>query len=164
MNRLKELREERGLTVRSLENLIGINHSTITTYENETRDLNTNALKKFAAFFEVTIDYLLCYSGYYIFVNYHNIMLKVNEEDYKKLYKDGFIYFNEGKRCVSLNKLIGLDNENDLSDLIIDLYKHKRLDGLFDLNNLPILENNNDVVEIILDIELIEYMRKAIEL
>ena len=164
MNRLKELREERGLTVRSLENLIGINHSTITTYENETRDLNTNALKKFATFFEVTIDYLLCYSGYYVFVNYHNIMLKVNEEDYRLLYKDGFIYFNEGKRYVSLNKLIGLDNDNDLSDLIIDLYKHKRLDGLLDKNDTSILENNYDVVEIILNKEFIEHMKNAIEL
>lgn len=161
MNRLKELREERGLTVRSLENLIGINHSTITTYENETRDLNTNALKKFASFFEVTIDYLLCYSGYYIFVNYHDLMFKVNEDDYKKLYKDGFIYFNDGKRCVSLNKLIGLDNNNDLSGLIVDLYKVKRFDRLFDNGDLSVL--NNQDIEIVLDSEFIEYVKKAIE-
>lgn len=165
MNRLKELREERGYTIRSLSAVIDMHYNTISSYENELRDFNTKALKKFAAFFEVTIDYLLCYSGYYVFVNYHNIMLKINEEDYKKLYKDGFIYFNEGKRCVSLNKLIGLDNENDLSDLIIDLYKHKRLDGLFDKNDAFILDNNNnDVVEIIFDKEFIEYMKKAIEL
>lgn len=161
MNRLKELREERGLTVRSLESLIGINHSTITTYENETRDLNTNALKKFATFFEVTIDYLLCYSGYYVFVNYHNIMLKVNEEDYRLLYKDGFIYFNEGKRYVSLNKLIGLDNDNDLSELIVDLYKVKRFDRLFDDGDLSGL--NNQDIEIVLDSEFVAYVKKAIE-
>lgn len=161
MNRLKELREERGLTVRSLESLIGINHSTITTYENETRDLNTNALKKFASFFEVTIDYLLCYSGYYIFVNYHDLMFKVNEDDYKKLYKDGFIYFNDGKRCVNLNKLIGLDNDNDLSGLIVDLYKVKRFDKLFDDGDLSVL--NNQDIEIVLDVEFVEYIRKAIE-
>lgn len=161
MNRLKELREERGLTVRSLENLIGINHSTITTYENETRDLNTNALKKFASFFEVTIDYLLCYSGYYIFVNYHDLMFKVNEDDYKKLYIDGFIYFNDGKRCVSLNKLIGLDNDNDISGLIVDLYKVKRFDRLFDDGDLSVL--NNQDIEIVLDSEFIEYVKKAIE-
>jgi hypothetical protein len=91
-------------------------------------------------------------------------MLKVNEEDYKLLYKDGFINFNEGKRYVSLNKLIGLDNDNDLSDLIINVYRHKRLDKLFDKNDLPILKNNNDVVEIILDREFMEFMKKAIEL
>ena len=161
MNRLKELREERGLTVRSLESLIGINHSTITTYENETRDLNTNALKKFASFFEVTIDYLLCYSGYYIFVNYHDLMFKVNEGDYKKLYKDGFIYFNDGKRCVSLNKLIGLDNDNDISGLIVDLYKVKRFDRLFNDGDLSVLDNQD--VEIVLDVEFVEYVKKAIE-
>lgn len=161
MNRLKELREERGLTVRSLESLLGINHSTITTYENETRDLNTNALKKFASFFEVTIDYLLCYSGYYIFVNYHDLMFKVNEDDYKKLYKDGFIYFNDGKRCVNLNKVIGLDNDNDLSGLIVDLYKVKRFDRLFNDGDLSVLDNQD--VEIVLDVEFVEYLKKAIE-
>jgi transcriptional regulator with XRE-family HTH domain len=164
MNRLKELREERGYTIRSLSVVIDMHYNTISSYENELRDFNTKALKKFAEFFEVTIDYLLCYSGYYVFVNYNNIMLKVNEEDYKKLYKDGFIYFNEGKRCVSLNKLIGLDNENDLSDLIIDLYKHKRLDGLFDKNDVSVLENNSDVVEIVLDKNFIEFMKKSIAL
>ena len=164
MNKLKEEREERGYTIRSLSAVIDIHYNTISSYENELRDFNTKALKKFATFFEVTIDYLLCYSGYYVFVNYHNIMLKVNEDDYKLLYKEGFIYFNEGKRCVSLNKLIGLDNDNDISDLIIDLYRHKRVDELFDKKDRAILENNNDVVEIILDKEFIEYMKKAIEL
>lgn len=161
MNRLKELREERGYTIRSLSALIDIHYNTISSYENELRDFNTKALKKFAAFFEVTIDYLLCYSGYYVFVNYHNIMLKVNEEDYKKLYKDGFIYFNEGKRYVSLNKLIGLDNDNDLSGLIVDLYKVKRFDRLFDNWNLSVLDNQD--VKIVLDSEFVAYVKKAIE-
>lgn len=48
MNKLKELREERGYTIRSLSAVIDMHYNTITTYENETRDLNTNALKKFA--------------------------------------------------------------------------------------------------------------------
>lgn len=164
MNKLKALREERGYTIRSLSTVIDMHYNTINSYENELRDFNTKALKKFASFFEVTIDYLLYYSGYYIFVNYHDLMFKVNEDDYKKLYKDGFIYFNDGKRYVSLNKLIGLDNDNDISDLIIDLYRHKRLDELFNKNDESILENNTDVVEIILDKEFIEYMKKAIEL
>lgn len=91
-------------------------------------------------------------------------MLKVNKENYKLLYKEGFIYFDNNKRYVNLNKLIGLDNDNDLSNLIIDLYRHKRLDELFDKKDQAILENNNDVVEIILDKEFIEYIKKAIEL
>ena len=91
-------------------------------------------------------------------------MLKVNKENYKLLYKEGFIYFDNNKRCVSLNKLIGLDNDNDLSNLIIDLYRHKILDGLFDKNDRAILENNNDAVEIILNTEFIDYIKKTIEL
>ena len=161
MNRLKELREERGYTIRSLSAVIDMHYNTISSYENELRDFNTKALKKFASFFEVTIDYLLCYSGYYIFVNYHDLMFKVNEDDYRKLYKDGFIYFDNGKRCVSLNKLIRLDNDNDLSGLIVDLYKVKRFDRLFDDGDLSVL--NDGVCEIILDGEFVEYIKKAIE-
>ena len=164
MNRLKELREERNLSTRGLAAIVGINHMAINYYENEKRDFNTTALKTLSTFFEVTIDYLLCHSSYYIFVYYHNIMLKVNEEDYKQLYKDGYIYFYNNKRYINLNKLIGIDNENNLSDLIIDLYRHKRLDSSFNKNDESILENNTDVVEIILDKEFIEYMKKAIEL
>lgn len=161
MNRLKELREERNLSTRGLASLVDMNHMAINYYENEKRDFNTTALKKFASFFEVTIDYLLCYSGYYIFVSYHNLMFKVNEDDYKKLYKDGFIYFDENKRCVNLNKLIGLDNDNDLSDLIVELYKVKRFDRLFDDGDLSVL--NDDGCEIVLDGEFVEYVKKAIE-
>lgn len=90
-------------------------------------------------------------------------MLKINEEDYKLLYKDGFIFFNNNKKYINLNKLIGLDNDNDISDLIIDLYRHKRLDELFNKKDGSILENNTDVGEIILDKEFIEYIRKALK-
>ena len=138
-----------------------MHYNKISIYENDLRDFNTQALKKFASFFEVTIDYLLCYTGYYVFVNYHDLMFKVNEDDYKKLYKDGFIYFNEDKRCVNLNKIVGLDNDNDLSGLIVDLYKVKRFDRLFDDGDLSVL--NDDVCEIVLDGEFVEYIRKAIE-
>lgn len=162
MNKLQESREDRNLATRSLAAIVGINHMAINYYENEKRDFNTTALKTLSIFFEVTIDYLIFHSSYYIFVNYHNIMLKVNEENYKQLYKDGFIYFNNHKRYVNLNKLIGLNNDNDLTDLIIDLYSHKRLDELFDKNDVSILDNNNDVAEIILDKKFIEYSKKAL--
>ena len=59
MNRIKELREERQLTTRALEDKIGMHHAVISNYENEKRDMPTNALKTFSKFFEVSIDYLL---------------------------------------------------------------------------------------------------------
>lgn len=165
MNRLKQLREERGFSIRSLEPVIGINHSTINVYENEKRDINTAALKKFAEFYEVTIDYLLCYSNYYIFVNYYNLMFKVNEDNYNDLVKKGYIYFNnENKRCVKLNELIGVHSDVDLSELVKDLYMTKCLNSLFDKDNvfLKDFENVRNCVEVVLDGEFVEYIKNAI--
>ena len=58
MNRIKELREERGLTIRKLAELLNINNQNISRYENEQRDISTELLKVFASFFEVSIDFL----------------------------------------------------------------------------------------------------------
>ena len=79
MNRLKYLREEREYSVRGLDNKIGIDFNSINKYENETRDPNTKTLRKLADFFEVSIDYLLCYSDYYVYCNYEldNIRFKI---------------------------------------------------------------------------------------
>ena len=67
MNRLKELREERGYSVRGMEIKTGINYNSICKYEKETRDPSTDTLKKLSDFFEVTIDYMLCHSSYCLF-------------------------------------------------------------------------------------------------
>ena len=64
MNRLKELREERGLSVRKLSELIGIKFESISRYENEKRDISTDLLKMFSNYFEVSIDYLLGRTDY----------------------------------------------------------------------------------------------------
>ena len=113
------------------------------------QDLKYEALK-------ANVDEIYTYGRYFQL----NGSLEVGEEyQFDKV----TLYFNNNKRYINLNKLIGIDNNNDLSDLIIDLYKHKRLDGLFDKNDTAILDNNNnDVIEIILDREFIEYIKKRI--
>ena len=70
MNRLKELREERGYSTRGMETKLDISYAVINYYENEKRDPSTASLKKLADFFEVSIDYLLCYSGCYVYAAY----------------------------------------------------------------------------------------------
>ena len=55
MNKLKELREERGLSVRKLSELIGIKFESISRYENEKRDISTDLLKMFSQLFFVHI-------------------------------------------------------------------------------------------------------------
>jgi transcriptional regulator with XRE-family HTH domain len=59
-NRLRELREERGLTQKELAQALGLSSkSTITNYEQNDRDPDYETLIKIAKYFEVSIDYLL---------------------------------------------------------------------------------------------------------
>ena len=59
-NRLRKLREERGLTQKELAQALGLSSkSTITNYEQNDRDPDYGTLIKIANYFEVSIDYLL---------------------------------------------------------------------------------------------------------
>lgn len=60
MNRLKELREERGWSTKDAAEKIGLPYTTYRNYEVEARQLNSELLILFADFYGVTIDYLLC--------------------------------------------------------------------------------------------------------
>lgn len=169
MNIIKELREERGLTVRKLSKLIGIQYQSINRYENEVRDINTDLLKVFVSFFEVSIDYLLMYSGYYIYLKYNNVTLKVNHNNYNLLFKQGLIYFGDNNhRCVDLNKLIGLDETIDYSELIIELHRCSLITDFFEKNNLGIVSEeivdkiNNDV-EITLDNKFLKFIKDSVK-
>ncbi|HIR98844.1 MAG TPA: helix-turn-helix transcriptional regulator [Candidatus Coproplasma avistercoris] len=57
--RLKELREEKGLTQRELSRQTGIPRSSITFWEKALRVPSATAVITFAKFFGVTADYLL---------------------------------------------------------------------------------------------------------
>ena len=70
MNKIKELRNERGLSTRSLAEEMDWSAMAISYYENKKRDLNTDALIKLAKYFEVTCDYLLGVSTYCLFALY----------------------------------------------------------------------------------------------
>ena len=62
--RLKELREERGLTQKQLSDTLGLNSVTYLHYEKEQREPPLSLLVEFAKFFEVTTDYLLGLKDY----------------------------------------------------------------------------------------------------
>ena len=59
MNRLKLLREEKNLLQEDLGKIIGVSGRAIGNYENETRDMSTDILKKLSTFFGVTTDYII---------------------------------------------------------------------------------------------------------
>lgn len=154
MNRLKELREERDLTVRKVDELTGINYMTLNNYENEVRDMSTKAIKQLASFYEVSIDYLLNNSDYFLYVNYRNVEKKyiIQKNMYELLLKKGLISFSDNKRFVDLNKLLGLDESKDANILIQDIYNSLRktlkkpLKGnLIEINEL-LLEKINDTI------------------
>lgn len=59
MNRLRELRTNRGLTQKDVANIIGKTFQAYSYYENGKREMDTNTLSTLANFYGVTIDYLL---------------------------------------------------------------------------------------------------------
>ncbi len=59
MNRLRFLRNEKGLTVRQLGDILNISYPTITSIENDKRGFSDEMLIAIADYFQVSTDYLL---------------------------------------------------------------------------------------------------------
>lgn len=59
MNRLRELRERSGLSLRELDEATGIDYSSIAFYERGKRQMSNRAQRILADYFGVSIDYLL---------------------------------------------------------------------------------------------------------
>lgn len=59
MNRLKELRLEKGLLQSDIAKIINKSDRIVGFYETGERDMSTETLSKLSEFFEVSIDYLL---------------------------------------------------------------------------------------------------------
>lgn len=58
-NRIRELRKERGLTMKQLGNIIGAAESTMSQYETGKRQPGNETLLKLGEFFDVSVGYLL---------------------------------------------------------------------------------------------------------
>lgn len=59
MEKIKNLRKQRKLTMKQLGEIMGLSESTISLYENGKRQPDYDTLKRFADYFCVTVDYLL---------------------------------------------------------------------------------------------------------
>ena len=135
MNKLKELRAERNLTVRGLEDKTGIKFTTYSRYESEERDMSTLVLKKLSRFFEVTIDYMLCNTNYCIYAKYKegNFMFSIRADYYEELKAKKYIYFdNNDNRCIDINSLIGVAKTNNILGIIEEFVRMKKIDALFE--------------------------------
>jgi len=65
MERLKEIREEKGFSQEQVAKVIGIRQQTISQYEKGITEPDIQTLKKLCDFFDVTSDYLLGFKDYY---------------------------------------------------------------------------------------------------
>lgn len=165
MNRLKELRTERGFSYRGLELKTGINYSSLAKFENETREPGIKDLKTLANFFEVTIDYMLNYSSCYIYANYKDepFTFKIRANFYSDLVNKGFIIFENDKRKIKLNELIAVNEENNLLPLIIELERIEKMDSLFDKKNPTIDDIDfDDITDIEINNNFIKRIKDAI--
>ena len=58
--RLKDLRVEKGLTLRELSKIVNISHSALSNYENDKQtDISPFSLTKLAEFYDVSLDYIM---------------------------------------------------------------------------------------------------------
>lgn len=57
--RIKDLREELNLTQEDLGKILNVSKPTVSRYEANTNEPNTDTLKKLAEFYDVSVDYLL---------------------------------------------------------------------------------------------------------
>lgn len=64
MNRLKELRKEKGLTQRGLADDIGVHFRTLQNWEYGESQIKIDKAQTLADYFEVTVAYLLGYSDF----------------------------------------------------------------------------------------------------
>ena len=82
MNRLKELRKEKGLTQDDLAELLEVTKSTIFNWENGVSNIKPDRLKKLCEIFGVDMPYIL---GYNNVKNETNIKAAVLDEALEKL-------------------------------------------------------------------------------
>ena len=62
MNRIEELRAQRGWLQEDLAKLINKSRQAVSNYENENRGIDVETIHKLCDIFEVSADYLLCRS------------------------------------------------------------------------------------------------------
>lgn len=91
MKRLKELRERYGLSLRKLDEYIGVDYSSLAKLErDETRCPAIPTLKKIAQYFAVSTEYLLEESndGFYVYVSALEKMIEVSQNKLDSLIEE----------------------------------------------------------------------------
>lgn len=111
MNRLKELRKEKGFLQREVAEAINVSRPTYNHWENGKGEVDFENLKKLAEFYNVSIDYIL---GYEPTDNpqsvYHDAMEIINKLDIKP---DKFKNLTDEQIELAKQLLKTIQNQND---------------------------------------------------
>ncbi len=81
MIKLQELRIEKNLSQNEVAKNLGITQQAYSRYEREERELGYDLLKKFANFFDVSVDYLLNNSTYFYPDKVNNLSLDLTKKE-----------------------------------------------------------------------------------
>ncbi|MBQ8824580.1 MAG: helix-turn-helix transcriptional regulator [Ruminococcus sp.] len=125
--RLEDLRRERGYTVKKMASELNLAYTTYNNYEKNTREPDSDTLKKIACYFDVSIDYLL---GNQQNINAEKIPIEfqVMYNKFKALDSHGkkmiqFILEEEYSRCIELylkknkSNSENIEIKNDICDV-----------------------------------------------
>ncbi|EQJ49029.1 helix-turn-helix family protein [Clostridioides difficile CD88] len=83
MNRLRELRKEKGYSTQQVGELLGVHYVTIQNYETNRRKIDNETLIKLSNIYNVSIDYILCLTD-----NRENIQLEEEEKQLLNNYRE----------------------------------------------------------------------------
>ncbi len=113
MNRLKMLRDEKGLFQNDIAKFLGVSSSAVGFYETEKRDMSPDTIIKLADYFGVSTDYLLGKSD---IRNPESITIDIDEADIA--FASGFKGLNETNKMIIKNTIEGLlaKQEQDKKD------------------------------------------------
>ena len=81
MNRLKELRKEKGLSQKALANELGVHYRTLQNWENGESNIKPEQAEELAKIFNVSVAYLLGYSEYKSFLDITKDFLNNDSDD-----------------------------------------------------------------------------------
>ncbi|MBF0778328.1 helix-turn-helix transcriptional regulator [Streptococcus cuniculi] len=125
MNRLKELRKEKGLTQQGLADIVGVTKRTIIAWENGERDIKSDKAQTLADYFGVSVGKLLGYETFSDDVFYEVLSLR-GASDYEilrqkiehEIFSIDMLLSSEGQlsSCIKILERI-ISNEKFMSNL-----------------------------------------------
>lgn len=83
MNRLRELRKEKGMTAKQLADILKTTDSTVVRWEKSKQNISIDILKELSNIYNVSIDYILCLTD-----NRKNIQLEEEEKQLLDNYRE----------------------------------------------------------------------------